>query len=72
MKARAGIPPIFIIKEVREMRWLLLLAALALVALALACEEEKAPTTVTPAPVREHSLGSASAPVTIIEYADFQ
>ena len=62
------------------MRWPLLLAALALVGLALACgDEEEAGTpkptaqaTASPAAIREHSLGSATAPVTLVEYADFQ
>ncbi len=58
------------------MRWLPLLTAVALVGLALACgEKAPAPTAQTSAPpatLREHALGSASAPLTITEYADFQ
>jgi len=50
------------------------LAALALLGLVLACEEEKekAPAAVTAAVLREHALGSPEAPLTLIEYADFQ
>ena len=62
------------------MRWPLLLAIVALVGLALACGEEEEETTATPpgtatptpAALKEHSLGSAEAPLTIIEYSDFQ